>query len=147
MLKYQCSTFFVPFENTFKDVNNRKEKPDQCSDRYIDAKNFIVRGKNRGFGIRRENREGDPRNQVNVDEREEYKGEVLDADHAAGGEDDGGGEGVELAEGEVAAAAHGGVGGALFLGEEGFEVFVLFVFHFFFLFFWETDVADWTNPT
>lgn len=74
---------------------------------------------------------------MNVDEREEYKGEVLDADHAAGGEDDGGGEGVELAEGEVTAAAvRGGVGGALFLGEGGFEVFVLFVFHFFFLFFW-----------
>lgn len=49
-------------------------------------------------------REGEEREEVDVDEGEEGEDDVGGWDHAAGGEDDDGGESVELAEGEEAAA-------------------------------------------
>lgn len=88
-----------------KYVDHREKQSDQGSDGDVDGEEAFVLGENRWFGVGREGRKSDLGDEEHVEEGDEYEGEVLDADHAGGGEDDDKGEGVELVEGEEALPA------------------------------------------
>ncbi|KAL4574815.1 hypothetical protein LXL04_021653 [Taraxacum kok-saghyz] len=74
-------TFFIPFQNAVK-------YSDQSSDGDVDGEEAFVVGEHGWIRVGGERRKSYLRDEEHVEEGEEYEGEVFDADHAGGGEDD-----------------------------------------------------------
>lgn len=109
-----ADALFIAFENALQNVGNGEQKADDGAGQDVEAEDFVLGVENRGVSGGTEDGESNFGDDVHVDHGEEDEGEVLGAYHAAGGEDDDDGEGVELPEGEQTAtgfARRGGGGG------------------------------------
>ncbi|RXH95090.1 hypothetical protein DVH24_024774 [Malus domestica] len=91
-----ADAFFIAFENALENVGNGEQKADDGAQ----AEDFVFGVENCGVFRGTEGGECNFGDEVHVDHGEDNEGKVLGTYHAAGGEDDDDGEGVELPEGE-----------------------------------------------
>lgn len=109
----RLDALLVPLEYALEYVGDREEQPDHRRRRHVQVEDLVALPEDRRLGVGGGGREGGFGDEVHVEKGEDDEGQVLDADHAAGGENDGDGQGVEKAESEEGSAVGGGLEGGI----------------------------------